>query len=423
MRSFRGELSGKKIGDFTKQIDFDELSLDKRVQNLHEILNTTEYKNGRMGMDKFFEDYFNTEDMGMFMVSPNTNGARSDNDFVCRQLEFMANYLLYSRENLQHNDECSYPIETDNTKRKHQQKNSSLEGKKETNPQELERELRDEKLSQYLKQTAFKIEEEDLEESDEIRELQDYIMMVRKKTIEDKKIKDRIKEGTATKSDLETALISSKDRITMGRLMTNAKHTQLALKTSMRQPISFNNVESGRPRYTFWDNTGYYDANGEYVLISENKLELSNYKHVYQLIKYYSGLKEVVGDDVDSDWRYLLWELEYLIDNTPLNDSERDIMVWVVDGVDDAEILERLGEKYGLSFTRQWLLNIYMVKIPKMIVETFLDDKIDWFYTHKIRGKYKRCSKCKKVKLALTRYYSPMARGKFGLQATCRLCR
>lgn len=157
--------------------------------------------------------------------------------------------------------------------------------------------------------------------------------------------------------------------------------------------------------------------------VSNNKLELSNPKHIYQLIRFYSGLKETSSGDLTNDMRCLIEELEDLIDNTPLQPHEKDILVWKIDGLRDKPILKLLKEKHGKKITQQRLSKIYLEQIPQQIVDTYLEKKFDWHYIYKLRGRYKRCSKCGEIKLAHTKYFSPYKRNRDGLHSRCRKCR
>lgn len=398
-----GGVGGKDMSHFTEQLDFDESDLNKRVDILHEILNTEELSDGTRCMDGYFEEYFDTKNRGFYNVHCNTSQSTSSGNLTCKQLEFMANYLLYSKENLGINDMLEYPIETSNNYTN--ARSTSYEKLKDIGGDILEQTLKEEKPKQYNNQTLNKITKEDRQELMNIQSLQDDIMLLRERISPDNE------------------KYSSKDKQQMKKMMGDMKRTQYDIKNAFRKPISFNNVDSGRPCYTFWDNTGYYDENGEYVQISLNKIELSNYRHIYELLRYYGSIKEMVDDDIDSDWRYLLWELEYLIDKTPLNDSERDVIVWKVDELDSKTIIDNMKEKYDLDMSVQTLSSMFTTRIPKAIVETYIEDRLDWVYTYKIKGLWKKCAKCNIVKLATNRYFANEPRGLLGLKGSCKKCR
>lgn len=413
---FQGELADKNIGDFTSQIDFEETSLKQRVVNLNSILNTQRYKDGGLAVDPFFEEYYNTHNSKSFNVHPNTSQPNGTDDFIGRQLEFMANYLLYSKENLEYNDCCSHPIETDNSQFKKKKKNSSYEGAKERNEGQFERDLAQEKVKQYDVQTMYKLDKRDMNVK-QIKDLQDAIMIMRGKL---QQSQTKCDNGALIDGDIKILMSTDKKRIKS--LMKGMKQNQIDISKMLRRPIQFNNVPSGRSCYTFWDNTGYYNENDEYVEISRNKIELSNYKHIYHLLRFYGGMKEIVSDDLKSDWRYLLWELEYLIDNTPLNDSERDILIWKIDGCDSAKIINNIKEKYKIDMNQPRLSEMFTNIIPKKIVEKYLDERLDYIYTYKAKGIYKKCSKCKEVKLAINRYFGKESKGVYGLKSRCKSC-
>ncbi|PXA13141.1 hypothetical protein DD899_13095, partial [Staphylococcus pseudintermedius] len=61
--------------------------------------------------------------------------------------------------------------------------------------------------------------------------------------------------------------------------------------------------------------------------------------------------------------------------------------------------------------------------IPSRIASTYEKQLEDWIWIHRRKGKYKTCSSCGEVKLAVdTRYFKPRKDSKDGLQGICRDC-
>lgn len=85
---FQGNIDNKNIRDFFK-LDSNKKSTQDRIDAVDEILDSSEYF-----MD-FFSDYFK--------VNVNSGDALSEDLNVCQTLERMANYILSSEEELEHN--------------------------------------------------------------------------------------------------------------------------------------------------------------------------------------------------------------------------------------------------------------------------------------------------------------------------------
>jgi hypothetical protein len=78
--------------------------------------------------------------------------------------------------------------------------------------------------------------------------------------------------------------------------------------------------------------------------------------------------------------------------------------------------------KYGFDWSDgdiQRCKNIILDKIVKF----YEDDYEEWFYTFKVKGKYKKCSKCGKIYLANKKYFRKDTTRKDGLDIYCKLCR
>ena len=51
------------------------------------------------------------------------------------------------------------------------------------------------------------------------------------------------------------------------------------------------------------------------------------------------------------------------------------------------------------------------------------DDYPDWYYLNVEKGKYKRCSRCGRIKLAHNKYFSKNKTSKDGWYSICKECR
>ena len=98
------------------------------------------------------------------------------------------------------------------------------------------------------------------------------------------------------------------------------------------------------------------------------------------------------AESLHSDTKYILLVLEDLIDKYIKEDYPQyfDIITWRIDKLTNQEIADNLLEKYGLSHTPEYISNLATQRIPKIIAEGFVTDRIMWAYTNKIHYEWKK---------------------------------
>lgn len=378
---FEGELNGKRIEDFTSQLDFNIESTQKRVDKVKEILYTQGVN--KEYIDNFFELFFDQTrtPKPYFNVNVGTTGYNSEFNNICKKLEHMVNYILFSEEAIKENELSEYSYLTNTNKRKIKKREVSYEQiidkKSNTGNEQLQnKEVNRLGIKKYPKMSITK---EDIEQINYISQLQYSI---------DKLLPKLDDEG-----------ISDEDKFKIRRLIVDLRKEQIVIKDGIRRPIEFKKLMNEKPVYDLSSDTGYYDENDNYTLISENNIDMYNPDHIYHLIEKYSTLKETSYDNFDSEIKFILWELEELVDDTELKDYEKDIIIWKIDGILAKNILWKLKEKYELEWSEPYLTKVYK-NICKKVAKYAVRYYEDWFYTNKVKGEYKKCSKCGEVKLA-----------------------
>lgn len=100
-------------------------------------------------------------------------------------------------------------------------------------------------------------------------------------------------------------------------------------------------------------------------------LSLFNPTHISFLLCHYSELKQELIDDLGSDMRFLLLDLEDLVARTllPYHELFFDLICWKIDNLTNAEIQQRMEACYGVKHTEQYYSNLWRKRIPKMIAE------------------------------------------------------
>lgn len=167
-----------------------------------------------------------------------------------------------------------------------------------------------------------------------------------------------------------------------------------------------------------------FDENG--MPKSEGFISLLNQSHVAFLLKYYQLLKEESWEDLNSDMRWLLIDLEDTVVRALLPDNEilYDLLVWEIDGCTGAQIAEKMMDKYGVQHSEQYFSTLWCRKIPKMVAEQAQKDWLIWHYKYEApeEAVWKTCKTCGQTKLAHPMFFHKNT-SKDGFYSKCRECR
>lgn len=117
----------------------------------------------------------------------------------------------------------------------------------------------------------------------------------------------------------------------------------------------------------------------------------------------------------NSDLGCLIYELNNLINKTELTPTEEEILELYRKG-DSTH--DSIAKELGVS--RQYV-TATLVGIVSKIVGTYEEIYEDFYYFNIVKGKYKTCSKCGKVKL--TKYFGKHGQSSDGLYPSCKECR
>lgn len=299
-----------------------------------------------------------------------------ENDKVKYILDIMATYILNAKENLQHNDAAEYPINT-----------VSKRYKEESLEQIIENEDNDNGEKEFRSPNVYNKKNK--------KRLKDFINSIPVLKVLDSDIENLKKK--LTKNEV-------KDRDSAVRLLKNLREDFSYLLRYYMSYYDFKREDFYTTKYD-WHIFDFYDKND-----------------VLSLIHYYSHLKEQTYFDLESDMRWLLDYFEYLVDNTRFRHYEKDVLIWKIDGLTNDKIAKKLQEKYGLNYGKRFISKILRIVATK-ITQTYDDIYEEWYYTFKVKGRYKTCSKCGKVYLATEKYFYKRNDSSDGLYNICKNCK
>lgn len=244
------------------------------------------------------------------------------------------------------------------------------------------------------------ITQEDIEEIPGMRELVDAI----------KEVEAQKKAATGRRALL------------LGKQLIQMREDQYVLKAAYRKPIRMMNIKK---TYSFLDLSEKITIDEQGVPASTGYLNLFTPTHISLLLCNYSRIKEESWDRFESDIRWMMEDLDALVDKTfkdkfPLY---YDLIIYKIDGKSNAEIQDKLAVDHGIRHSVEYISALWRNKIPKMIAETAIKDWLVWHYTFEERGKWKRCSKCGQIKLASNYFFSKNNTSKDGWYSICKECR
>ena len=160
-------------------------------------------------------------------------------------------------------------------------------------------------------------------------------------------------------------------------------------------------------------------------VISNGLLNLYDPIHISELLCHYSKLKENSWSDFIGDTKWLLIDLEEVVDKALKEKYPMyyDLLIYKIDGKKNLEIQQLLEKKYGVKHSVEYISSLWRKKIPKLISDQAKEDYLIYYYTFIEKGKWKKCSRCGQIKLAHNKYFSKNKTSKDNFYSICKECR
>jgi hypothetical protein len=245
---------------------------------------------------------------------------------------------------------------------------------------------------------TIKISAEDYEEIPELKQLQEEI----------------------DKWNLALGKASGIQKYRIKQMVIDMCKQKYSILNSYRPPIYAKNTLRSAPTFNFDADTFYYDEEGNMIMVSENAISFADPKHISGLLINYSRLKTSTEEDLHSDIRWMLIDLEALIEEAirpfPILMT---ILEMKIGGASNEEIQKELANQHSIEY----ISSLWRNKIPELIAEEYKKQWQDWFFTYKAYGTYKYCHRCQTVHLAHKRYFSRNSSSKSKFYSICRKCR
>lgn len=316
-----------------------------------------------------------------------------------RYLEILADYIIFA---MSKEERKKKNIITDNRMVTVNKRETSYEGlvsKLENGEDGLYNMITNDKNIIFCPQQG--ITEEDLAEIEPLRDLRAAI----------EKVEEDFKKATG------------KRKFLLKKQIIDMRRDQYEIKRSFKQPLY--GKGSAAKGFANLDLTENITMDEEGRPVSDGFVSMFNPQHISAVLCNYSNIKEECYGKFKSDVYYFMEDLDNAIDRA-LKDKYPlyfDLLVYKIDGKQNIEIQKLLERDYGIAYSLEYLSSLWRNKIPKLIAEQAEEDYLLWYYTYKERGYWKRCSRCKQIKLGHNKFFSKNKTSKDGWYSICKCCR
>ena len=242
---------------------------------------------------------------------------------------------------------------------------------------------------------------------------------ITKKDLRDIPFLSQVKDAISIWEDkLKNA--KGKDAFIIKKAIIELRKDQYVIKNAYLKPVVSTKISKTVPIIKLEDN----------LKINKNQeceysgFSLLNRKICQEILNNYSKLKEESWGNFNSDLWYLLYDFEKICDKA-LKEKPiyYKILQYKIDGMKNYQIQQELKKEFNVDFNLEYISNVWCRKIPSLIAETAETEYLDYYFLEKEKGKYRRCSKCGKVKLAHKKYFSKNNVSKDGFYSICKECR
>ena len=375
-----------KVSAISKQLDYSITATKDRLSLLYSLLMVYNTVTEEWTPNSFLTSYFST----YYNANIKQNQPLSHSLPVCYNLSYMAGYILFNKE------EGDIGVVREKTQKGRDLKHISLQQVVEEQGEEAVRE----KETSYL-QVRPTVTAED---EDKMPELADYTKYIE-----------------AVQQQMERAH-NSRDRYKLRQILKEARQDRLAAKMALKPPTTYTQTYSSSC-IDYYEDTKYTNDAGKVIQVSHNKINLDTPKHILELLKHYAQLRHHTYDKVDSDIRYILDTLDEIIEDAPLNKHFRYILIRRIDGATYDVIAHELQEQLGLKFSPAYISSVFTSRIPQILSTYYADSYEEWYYTHREKGDYKKCTRCGTNWLRDAKYYRRDSKSNDGLSTICKVCR
>ena len=354
------------------ELDYSLLSLNERKEKVEDILN--KYDDDLIN---YFENYL--------QVNIGQSGKTSEFDVVTKDLEKVADYLLYM----------------DNKEQREILKQEKLLNRRQTDNR---------KKKEILTDNFTFVENEKREITRNVR-IYGKIKVFEKDRKEHKELADtgkmitHLKEMILSKRDSKGNHLSNEQLKKLRWYLIEIGKDEVAIKEQLKRYITFKSIQPTLPFYNI------------------NHFSFANIQHVKALFDVYFTIKENTSNKTDNDFKILLFVFEDLKEKAINEPILNKIFEHKIAGLSQKEIICEIFHEYNIKISPSRLTQLTAHIIPSLIVEKYKEEFEDWIFTYMTKGNFKQCSSCYENRLATSKYFTNDTTRKDGLFPICKECR
>lgn len=371
--NFRGIIDGKTLYDYSSKFDFDLKTMKERMELVKEIFNLVNVDSREFTDEEFWQEIW---DMGICKAGINTTDPLWSDTNISAFLEKCADYLLAVDK--QDKNEQRVKVYKDKELFNRMIKEQEMMTKTaDINQSEMLVFVNPNKNYKLAKDIV--VEKSDINKHPEIKayhELREYMLELHKNPKKRKELAER--KGISNK---RISSILNKNRALLNDDM-------LMTKISKDRPIIWKSPLKDSGNEIDWDMLDMFDPS-----------------HVKPLLQV---KKEI---DITND---MLITLNELLKKVELTDRQEEILyLWRKDMTQ-----QYIADEIGVS--RDVVLK-QLNKIVDKVIDTYEKEYAEnYYYLNIAKGKYKKCSKCGKIKLM--QYFDKKRSNKDGYKNNCKKC-
>ena len=380
--NFYGKIGGKHIGNFLN-FNYKLNTCEERIAFVNEVLEM--YKvDGVEFYHEYFDEVYDQErkHSKIDLVIDKSKSTYTTSN-IASSLELIANYILAVDDV---DDKVNYKIYTSEElfKRACQEfnvingvtkANGGLDMKyEEEGSKDIEAFPFFQLPKNYKKVKDLKLEKEDLEKYPPMKDYYEFYNY----------LKEESKRLWGTKN------LSKEEMVRRGKikkLLPEIKKDMMDAKKQLQMPI-------------IWKSPLKDNGGADYDL-----LDMFDKEVIKELLRVHKGV------DLQDDLSCILVDLENLINKIEFTDKQRKVLELWSNGLATGEISKKL--KLNPSTITKCLNGVV-----DLIVKQYEKEYEEWYYLNIRKGEYKRCNRCKNVKL-VSQFDK---NGKKGLRSCCKKC-
>lgn len=233
-------------------------------------------------------------------------------------------------------------------------------------------------------------------------------------------LKDLVKVIKQTEALFKAA--TGKRKGLLFKQLKEMRKDQYVLKAAYQKPIRMMNVTKSVHTLELYDKV---TVNEDGSLTIDGTYSLLKPDHVSAMLCNYFRIKQNSWGKFQTDSYHDIMDLENLVDKTLKENYPLyyKLLIYKIDGKSNEEIQRLLEEEFSIKHSIEYISSLWRKKIPKMLSEQATKDWLEWYYTTKEYGKWKRCSRCGQIKLAHNLFFSKNNTSKDGYYSICKNCR